>query len=627
MDFVEFKNKLIDGISKNDKNCIKLIECNKRIIQVYLSDSSLNYINEFINDLYVIIANEKKFRLIENVLKHPLMIVVFDVFKKSDVLIKICDQGSNRKAVEWLLSINMNLEVQDEKGRTALMYAVQHYNLEATIDIFLKNKGKHLILTDYDGNTALFYSCNNNANLRKLLKSRLFDYNHINNSRENLLFYCIKNDKLRAFSLLIERPDIDYNLVNNLGKTIAMVLAENTRFHELRALVDKYPIDVNYKNKFDETMVSLYIKQYYRQTEGEFNKSYITDYNYYKVKNFAQTLRALIDIGCDFNYMVDGDGNTPVLFYLMIKEYASLFYLLKYYKDIDLSVKNKYGINATYMSFFLEKEDFDTFDQQSGLKNVTYNIFKKAFIEQKTFDFDYIDYYQNNLLIHALIRDDPFTLEILEKISPEVLFHNNNKNENVIIIATKLCNHDILKKLLDYKDIDIKKIINVQDYSGNTALHYAVSLKDKESINLLLNKHADSTIKNNKGEPAMKEDIFENTLEEINNNDNDDDNDNIMILHTNTVPSSVMESQSEKQKLLSALKEKKTKDEVNDYVKNCQINAYQKDYDYLLKDDTISYYKPSPYIYLIEHWAGEIYFPIIVKELYGNQLLPVGFRN
>lgn len=606
MEYSEFKNFLLNGINKKDKSSVKLINNNKVLIQSYFNENNLNYVADFIDSLYSPILNEKKkFKVIEDILKNPSMSFVLAEFRKSNILIKICDEGSNKKAIEWLLSMNMDLCVQDENGRTALMCAVHHWNLESIVDKFLEAKGKHLDLADNDGNTALFHACQSTIMFKKLINSNLFDYNHINNDHENILLYGAKYDALRSFDTLMNLPNIDINIVNNVGKNLATILVENARYAELKILYQKKHFNVNYKNKFGETLVSIFFRKYQQQIEEVFGKIYETEFNYYKVKNFAQTLKTLIDIGCDFNSPIDGDGNTPVMILMIMEDYVSLKYVLDNCSYLDLSIKNKYGVDATYLSLFIKKSVFDSVDYNKlkGANSISYKSLKHALMNGRGFNFNAMDSNNNNMVICGLAHNDPMTVNYIDNISPKLLLEKNNKNENAIIVATKLGRDVELSKILekfsgDNNDKEKYVRVNAQDNSGNTALHYAVLIRNKYVINLLMNHQADLNLKNNEGKSPL--DLSKEIEESTAITD--------LLLHPR--------SSSEMRQMLMAIKGKSTDEKVDDYIKNYRIVAFQQEYEDLCRNENISCYVPSPYNSTVEQWMMEVLYPSAVSQIY-----------
>jgi len=606
MQFSEFRNELLIGINKKDLNVISLIDSNEKLVKEYFNENNLNYVRNFVEDLYLPILNEKPilsdkkaFKTIENVLKHPLMNVVLNEFRNSNTLIKLCEEGSNDKAVEWLLSnMDMNLTVQDENGKTALMHAVNYIKFEKVIDKFLKIKGKHLDLTDNEGNTALFHASLCFISIfEKFLKSNLFDYNHVNKNDENVLLFCAKNGKIKLLDFFLNKSDFDFNHCNKEGKNLAMILAEHGNYSELKTLVKKKNIDVNYQNEFGETIVSFYIKGYYQQIKGELGKDYNTDYHNVVIRSYAETLKVLVKIGCDFNCTIDGDGNTPAMFYMIMEDYVSLKYILDNC-EIDLSKKNKYGVDAIILSLSMKENIFNKIAGNRALfnklciSNFSFNTFKHALLSNEGFNFNDLDSSNNNLVILGLIHNDPYIMNIIDRISPKILFEKNNRNENAIIVATKLGNYKILKSILgkvpNEKEKEIK--INSKDHLGNTALHYAVLMKDSYAINLLMNHKADPNIKNNNELTAidLSKDIEESNISDL-------------LIHP--IPILEMETQMGKDKSI----DKKT----DDYIKNYRINDYQQEYNNLIKNNMISYYIPSPSNIAYQQW--------IVETLYSNK--------
>jgi len=60
-------------------------------------------------------------------------------FRKSDVLIRACKKV-NKKAVEWLLTMNIDPTIQDENGMTALMHSAEHVSTDFAVSTLLNEK-------------------------------------------------------------------------------------------------------------------------------------------------------------------------------------------------------------------------------------------------------------------------------------------------------------------------------------------------------------------------------------------------------------------------------------------------------------------------------------------------------
>jgi len=227
MNLEEFEIKFLISLRNNDEKCLNSINNNKKFIQEFynVNDNSLA-VKNFVNKLNSVIMGLTNFKLVDKVLSHPAFRDVYKEFRESDILIRACQNAKNKKLVEWLLTNDIDLYVQDSEGKTALMHASEHYQLLFAVDKHIQGSGDHIHITDNNRNTALFYGIRDA--LIKMLKAN-FDLNHINNDNENIFLYCCKADKFKSFDLLLDL-DIDFNLVNNVGKTGAIYLVEHNRF-------------------------------------------------------------------------------------------------------------------------------------------------------------------------------------------------------------------------------------------------------------------------------------------------------------------------------------------------------------------------------------------------------------
>jgi len=117
-----FTNFLLKQLEVEDKKAISTVDDHKEVIEQYLSDTNSEYLKKFVNDINTIIVEGKikKFKIFEKVLNHLLFTSVLTEFRNSDVLIRAC-KAINKKAAEWLLTMNLNYDVQGENGATALM--------------------------------------------------------------------------------------------------------------------------------------------------------------------------------------------------------------------------------------------------------------------------------------------------------------------------------------------------------------------------------------------------------------------------------------------------------------------------------------------------------------------------
>jgi len=623
--FEDFKYQLLLYIKNRDINYRTIIEKNDYLITEYLNrPDKLDNVKSFVNGLIDIIIDTDNYEHIEYVLNHPLMELVSEQFKQSNVLIRACiDSPYYKNIVDWVLPKDIDLYTRDEFGRTALMAVVTHYNLGFLIDFILNNCSmKYASMEDDNGNTALFYAVPQIEFFKKLLDFGL-DYNHVNKDGDTILMYACKLDKLKMFDNLIKKPDFNVHQINNIGKNLAMLLIEKRRSVEFKILVHYHNIDLDYKNRFDETLVSILIKNYYSQIESKPVIYENTEYKfYYTLKSYISILRLLVYKGCNFNIILDSEGNTPIIFFMLMKDYLIAHYLLVNCKKniIDLSIKNIYGVNASYLLFFTSKN----LNDESFYKNnmINSHAFKQFFLNNPTFDYSYLDSYGNTLLIHSIIKDDWFTTKLLMRNKFELILNCNYKKENGVIIAAKLGKYNVLYHILtNYPDIID---INHQDTLGNTALFYAVKLKDRKIIDLLMKYKANPSIPNVDGVTALdvaKEmndpsivKYIQNYLspsdQEVNNENSfdeteeDDDKDDNRIEQNDETKASFLKNVINK----IWKKEKNIDEKLDDYIKKYRITSYQKEYDYLLNYEFISNYRPSNCHDQIQSWIRELLY-------------------
>jgi len=490
MDYKTFETEFLLLLKKRDLKCISLIDENKRVIESNLGyHSDPKTLDKFVDQLGNIVIDIKNkllkmknnFELIENVLNHPAFGKVREVFVNSNVLIKAV-KNENKDAANWLITrMNINPKVQDENGMTALMIAAQK-NFQFVVKPFLKNL-ECLDMEDSAGNNVLFYSVgckqfianeaiSNNTYPIELINSGI-DINHINHDGETALIYCIKKGYFKPIQHLIRNYNLDVNVVDNSGKTAAMYLVEKGNYFDFLSLHRK---DCNYDYiniyNYQSVFSILLDKMYGMQLDSNTIKYY---------KPFIQIFTILVSYQGNFNIDVDADENTAFMVILGMKDLKSATLCAKHLRCLDLSVKNKYGENATSLCFKFGYEDI-------------LNIIK----DNPTFNYYYRDSVnQNTLLIYSVINDSIFMNELLE-YDPNIVNEVNSKSENALIVAIKMNKEKAVETLLSYG-------INVdqQDDQGNTALHYAIEMENPKLVQMIMKKNPKMDLKNDKNKTAM----------------------------------------------------------------------------------------------------------------------------
>jgi ankyrin repeat protein len=338
MEFENFKMEHIIDLNNSSKKVVKSINANQGLIKTYLNEKrNIQSIQNYVNEINRIVleaksSNDKKLCIVKKILMNEALLNVLEAFRNSDVFIRAC-RIRNKYALKWLLTMNINSCVQDENGMTALMYAVQDPKLSFVV--------KHLIsdsdclnISDKNGETALFHAVHNITSFKLLLKTNI-NVNHLNYNNETVLIYCCKNQILKPIKYLIKIANLNVNALDVQEKTAAMYLAENGEYKGIQYL-GRRNCKLNFINQYNESALSLLLKNLYTEKNEEFCDKYY------------RTIVELVELGCNFNIPVDYDGNTAIMVFIIVKDYTSLQYVLKYGKDIDLSIQNYNGQTAEY---------------------------------------------------------------------------------------------------------------------------------------------------------------------------------------------------------------------------------------------------------------------------------------
>jgi len=483
MKYAEFEKKLLTQLKNDDEDSINTVLNNEKLIKEYLQNTEKPiHIKSLVDGINDIIVNKcNKFDIITNILTTESMNCVYSEFKNSNIMILACKKD-NSIAVKWLVQMDINPCIEDENGMTAIMHAAKN-NLISIVPQLVEKNDDYINFVDKNKENALFHAINNPNSFKELLKTEI-DVNYLNDQKDTVLLYSCRNDLDTNVSNLISKPELDYNIIDKEGRTALMYLLDHEYYvlfskalNQIKENANKY--NINYRSKInDESILSIFIKKYY---EMYCNKLYDkkNKENIYVITGIRMAFAAIMSFpGCDLNVPVDEHGNTPIMIFIMMNDYVMINFTLSYYKDINLGIKNKNGVNASVLAMNLKEEE----------------TLIKALMQHKTFDIQYVDEHNNNLLMYSALFKNEFAFFSLVKDNEELMNQVNDKNENAIILGTKL---GILYNINYYSIRNAN--FNQQDYLGNPALFYAVKLKNKYDINLLTYYHADPNLKNNQG--------------------------------------------------------------------------------------------------------------------------------
>jgi len=492
MNIDEFENNFFYHLKGYSNEVFTDIDNYGKIIENIFYQDDLSYVKGFLDNFNsVVVESNSKFDYFEKILNHPLLKIVFDLFKDSNVIMRACD-NENEKCLKWLRVMDINTCYQDKNGVTALMVACQHPKLFYMVKYFIGHDPDNIQLKDNNGENALFYAANNIDAFRALLNAGV-DCSVKNKDNDTILTYCARNKIYEPIRSLGSINGLDLNSYNSDERTAVMYLVEDGRFDELKYLFNE-DINFNFKNQKNESALSILVHKYYEHYQ---NLKPELIYRYFSI------IKVLVDKNVNFNVIIDNEGNTPIMYFIMIEDWNTMAYLLLNSKNIDLSIQNINGESASSLCIKLEPNKTS---EQSGI-NVNYLI--DLFIHHPTFDSRYVDKYGNNLLMYCISMYYMDTALNLLKTYKFLAGHMNENEENALIIATKLGYRNILRPLLNSGNINI----NLQDCDEKCALHYAVDLNDYYFADVLALYQADITLKDKEGISPF--DIACNSQDEI----------------------------------------------------------------------------------------------------------------
>lgn len=145
-------------------------------------------------------------------------------------------------AVKMLLKSQLNLEVKNHKGKTALMIAA--YNEDNAIAELLINAGADVNAQDEMLNSPFLYAgAEGNIHLVKLGLANGADFNVFNRYGGSALIPAAEKGHLDIVRILVEVPNYPIDHINNLGWTAlmeAVILAKPGQIQEviIQTLID-----------------------------------------------------------------------------------------------------------------------------------------------------------------------------------------------------------------------------------------------------------------------------------------------------------------------------------------------------------------------------------------------------
>lgn len=456
----------------------------------------------------------------------------------------------NIKAAEFLIENNADIEITSDDGTTPLVLAIEE-NKPKIAEILIK-KGNANIYGTYTGNNPKKYPiysavANTNQNMIKLLINNSLDLKR----EAGILNYAIENSSENIARYLIENgADINYKNADGTTALYNAVLSLNPNlvnyFLEKNASIEEAGESYNYGNiimaaagsKFnsrnDNFPVDLELLEKSSQNSAKItetiigiaNKNFINDYNYNKTplivaagNSYLETVKKLIENGADVN-KYDGKGWTPLMYAanngdieiakILIENKANVNQ-----KSFDSKTALLYAVNSPILEsridmakLLIESKADINLEDAEGFKPLSAAIKNKdaeltKFLTTNKADLNiFMPTEGSSLIEYAINQNDMDLLQLLVENGANINFPNINSDGTFgmtpLMLASRLGLDNIIRIFLSRE-----AEINLTDFYGNTAVHYAAGNSQLAAVRLLLDKNPNLNIQNKDGNTAL----------------------------------------------------------------------------------------------------------------------------
>eukprot|EP00833_Pecoramyces_ruminatium_P004729 jgi/Orpsp1_1/1178761/evm.model.c7180000066639.1 len=451
----QMENCFIDNIEKGHYEIVKALL--NQNVQIDTSNKN----NTFYKLLSALITatENAQYKIVEEVLSQHQFKNILEEYRRTKVLIQAF-RGMKRMTIEFLFKLDVDVNVADDQGNTALIEAAKIPQLYSFAKELINRKA-NINVTNEEGITPFLNSCTipESKMFKHLIKKKANIFVTDNNGNNALMFACgfANIDKVRY----LVKNGINVNASNNNGNTALMQAVSAGKTNITKYLI-KYNANVNLLNHNGQNALSYAVIKAY------------TDKSKNSIFKFQSIIKLLIDKGSDANVPVDPTGNTILMLLIMKNDFEMIKYLMEHTENLDINKKNHLGHNAFTYALKCNNETVINYIIQHGI-----DIFTE-------------DDYGNDMIMYSTCTYNPTLFnKFIQSVDNVGINKCNHKKETYLIMATKMNNEKVIHDLLD-RGADV----NLQDIKGNTALHYASAKGNAYTIEMLINNKADIEIKN-----------------------------------------------------------------------------------------------------------------------------------
>lgn len=375
--------------------------------------------------------------------------------KGRTLLMRAIEKKSSQD-IDFILQAGADVNIRDNTGRTALMIALESGNIDAFNKLIDNNA--NVDIRDNNGKTALMIAIENNfsgAIINRLIKNSLNINIKDNEGNTALMYACKKNCFSVAYALV--KAGANVNIRDNHGNTVLMTALRHYHLDLVKALLPLID-DINAQNNEGVTALMIAAQISFSSNPiialiGAGANVNIVDNNGYNALSYAATtnntdaITYLVDNGAKINFK-----DIAMQTMLLNAVFNPTFETIQFFKDNDLTSD---GI--------LEKIDYDN----KKIKQVIYeNLVEKGCLIKASL----VSNTNKNYVIGII--------KIVVNISNEkIIIHLNPGKEDMYM-------HCFINFALktDVNFILTKKERNKLDYIA-VSFDFAVSCKIQEKIN------------------------------------------------------------------------------------------------------------------------------------------------
>jgi ankyrin repeat protein len=423
----EEMDKLVEQVLANKQTPVRIKRINMTYSRIASTASWFGTRGKSVNLLIQRVKVEKNVNIVNHRNETPLI---------------IASQLGAYGFASLILTQKPLINAQDEKGYTALHYAIEANALKLVQEL-LKNNADVNAQTK-EGNTPMHIAVQlNNLEIgRAIRKSRYFNQTILNNEGDSALISAVKQSKIKMLTVLLKSPD-DYNKQDKEGKTPLHYACINASPCILHRLQDKSLGSI--KDIYGDIPLTIAIK---------YNNERAVDMLWHSVHFNTSAkdlqLNTLLHMACRHE-------NVPLL--------EMIFSCTK-----DFDERNMYNETPLHIA--------------SSVNNLTaIKMLKEKYVDRNALDVRG----QTPLIITASFNYTEASKE---------LFDDTNTAAEHIFLNDDIHSTDVV--IVNGETINIKTciLLDAADEKGNTALHYCSLFGNKELASFLIHKGARITVLN-----------------------------------------------------------------------------------------------------------------------------------